>query len=377
MYITFQKTKIYYKIKVADYDGTKENEPLGDITVDLSNYDFTCGKPLKLTNAYLENVPHGRINLEISYKPIQDKLVPTKRMTSYNRNPEPSPEPRASMLEPGTNTPKSASPNLPDRQEHSGSKHNEKKNSMIKANVLPSQLLSNHSEGRDSGGGIGIGFGTIEEEHDDDDDSLDSSSAHSKPTMLKKGKNRSLVKISNKVKTMVKVAKNINKSVLSSNHNNSVLPEVMPKPSFLGGGHLDNTNRPKTTDHKTTTTTNRTTTMNSSSRPNSSNPYSRDNSPVAAEYNIPESPIRRGISPFHRRSDTDMSLSKDFFGSLKLTPSLPKLIQSDDLLKAENESIDIIQKSMEFSSMLAKKALSKVIHDGIIFYFNFEFSKLQ
>jgi hypothetical protein len=194
---------------VADYDGTKENEPLGDITVDLNNYDFTCGKPLKLTNAYLENVPHGRINLEISYKPVQEKLVPTKRMTSYTRYPEPSPEPRASMLEPGSNTPKSASPNNLQDKRNSVSRYNENIKSMIKPNILPSQFLGNHSEGRGGEGGGG-GIGTIEEENDDD--SLASSSVHLKPPP-KKNKNQSLVKISNKIKTMAKVAKNINKSV--------------------------------------------------------------------------------------------------------------------------------------------------------------------
>jgi len=60
-------------VHVEDYDSPTISEPLGDLTIDLVNFDFSQGKMLKLKDAKLDNVSKGRITLNVTYKSNQEK----------------------------------------------------------------------------------------------------------------------------------------------------------------------------------------------------------------------------------------------------------------------------------------------------------------
>ena len=62
-------------VHVEDYDSPTSTEPLGDLTLDIPNFDFSQGKILKIKDAKLNNISQGSITLNVSYKANREKAM--------------------------------------------------------------------------------------------------------------------------------------------------------------------------------------------------------------------------------------------------------------------------------------------------------------
>ena len=62
-------------IHVEDYDSPTSSEPLGDLTLDIPNFDFSQGKVLKVKDVKLNNISQGSITLNVTYKANREKAM--------------------------------------------------------------------------------------------------------------------------------------------------------------------------------------------------------------------------------------------------------------------------------------------------------------
>lgn len=63
-------------ISVVDHDQLKNDDPLGDFSIDLLGFDFSGGRVMEVVNRALENTASGTVSLDITFTPYEAKVVP-------------------------------------------------------------------------------------------------------------------------------------------------------------------------------------------------------------------------------------------------------------------------------------------------------------